>query len=232
MNLFLIPGLMTDKTLWQEMEPALSALGNIVYGDISLGKNLREIALHNIAMSPDRFVLVGFSLGGYVARWIASLVPERIEALVLIATSNFSDSDNQKAIKFRTAEIVKNGFFDGLSLTTIRTSLHGNNKNNQYFIELIRAMSLRLGPDVFIRQLMLQRDNPTYLSSPRNYPVLIIASACDELRTLAEAKSLQREFPGSTLRIIDNAGHMLPLEQPINLVKIISTWLEESINTS
>nr|WP_255711917.1 alpha/beta hydrolase [Xenorhabdus sp. PB30.3] len=70
-------------------------------------------------MSPDRFVLVGFSLGGYVARWIASLVPERIEALVLIATSNFPDSDNQKAIKFRTAEIVKNGFFDGLSLTTL-----------------------------------------------------------------------------------------------------------------
>ncbi|WP_340608498.1 alpha/beta fold hydrolase [Xenorhabdus bharatensis] len=232
MNLFLVPGFMTDKTLWQEMEPALSVLGNIVYGDISLGKDLREIALHNIAMSPDRFVLVGFSLGGYVARWIASLVPERIEALVLIATSNLPDSDSQKTIKLRTAEIVKNGFFGGLSLSTIQASLYANNKNNRHVIEHIRTMSLRLGPDVFIHQLKLQRDNPNYLSDIHNYPVLIIASDCDELRTLADAESLQHEFHGSTLCIIENAGHMLPLEQPANLVKTISTWLEKSINTS
>ncbi|CAI0695605.1 Pimelyl-[acyl-carrier protein] methyl ester esterase [Serratia entomophila] len=231
MNLLLIPGFMTDKALWRDMKPALSSLGVITYGDISQGEDLREIALHNIALSPNRFVLVGFSLGGYVARWIASLAPERVQALVLIATSNQPDSDSQKAVKSRTAEMVNKESFGGLSPATIRTSLHACNRENKHLVEYIRAMSLRLGPEVFVRQLKLQRDNPPPLSSTLHCPILIIASAGDELRTLADAEALQHEFPVSTLRIIEGAGHMLPLEQPEILVKVVSTWLEESIHT-
>ncbi len=227
MNILLIPGFMTDETLWFDMKPELSLLGNIIYGNISLGKDLQEIAFHNIAISPDRFILIGFSFGGYVARWIASLVPERIEALVLVATSNRLDSDSQKMIKHRTAEVVKKESFSGLSLATIQTSLHTHNKNNKKLIKHIKEMGLRLGTDVFVHQLTLQRENPTYLPNTQHYPVLIIASANDELRTLAEAEALQHEFPGATLRVLEGAGHMLPLEQPATLVKTISAWLEE-----
>ncbi|MFS7189023.1 alpha/beta fold hydrolase [Serratia proteamaculans] len=223
MNLVLIPGFMTDETLWRDMAPQLATLGNIFYGDLTQGENLREIAIHNLATTPDRYVLVGFSLGGYIARWMASLAPESIAALVLIATSNQPDSDVQKAVKARTAQAVNLASFAGLSASTVRTSLHAENKNNKLLIEHIRNMSLRLGPDMFVRQLGLQREG---IPTPElDCPVLIVASASDELRTLTEAEDLQSQFPGSTLKIISGAGHMLPLEQPYELTKLIISWL-------
>ncbi|HDS3538950.1 TPA: hypothetical protein QIT18_005435 [Klebsiella quasipneumoniae subsp. similipneumoniae] len=82
MNFVLIPGFMTDRALWRDMEESIRSLGEIIYGDLSYGQSLQEMALSNIAVLPDRFILVGFSLGGYVARWIASLVPERIDAMI------------------------------------------------------------------------------------------------------------------------------------------------------
>jgi pimeloyl-ACP methyl ester carboxylesterase len=228
MNFLLIPGFMTDKTLWREMQVRLTSMGKIADADVSSGQSLKALAENYIALSPERFVVVGFSLGGYIARWIAALVPERIEAMILIATSNQPDSMSQTAVKRRTAKLINSESFAGLSAGAIRSSLHPSNRENKALIEFIRVMSLRLGPDVFISQLQLPRDNPPSLPAPVNFPVLIIASAEDELRTLSEAEALQGDYPASKLVVIEHAGHMLPLEQPDKLMAIIQTWLKDS----
>ncbi|MGA6474534.1 alpha/beta fold hydrolase, partial [Klebsiella sp. K822] len=94
--------------------------------------------------------------------------------------------------------------------------------------EFIRSMSLRLGPDVFVRQLQLQRNSPVSLTGTVNFPVLIVASASDELRTLSEAEALHSDYPASVLHVIENAGHMLPLEQPDKLMQVIKEWLHDT----
>ena len=228
MNFVLIPGFMTDRALWRDMEESIRSLGEIIYGDLSYGQSLQEMALSNIAVLPDRFILVGFSLGGYVGRWIASLVPERIDAMILIASSNKPDDVNLMTAKHLTAKMVNTVSFGGLSTATIRSSLHDSNKKNTTLIEFIRSMSLRLGPDVFVRQLQLQRNSPVSLTGTVNFPVLIVASASDELRTLSEAEALHSDYPASVLHVIENAGHMLPLEQPDKLMQVIKEWLHDT----
>ncbi|UGV28461.1 hypothetical protein E0H22_24065 [Rhodopseudomonas boonkerdii] len=44
---------------------------------------------------PDNFVLIGLSLGGYVTHEIARRVPERVTALVVVASSARADTLEQ-----------------------------------------------------------------------------------------------------------------------------------------
>src|SRR4051812_296462 len=53
------------------------------------------MAQHVLVGAPEHFALIGFSMGGYVARHIACLVPKRVQALVLVATSARADTPEQ-----------------------------------------------------------------------------------------------------------------------------------------
>lgn len=44
MNFVLIPGFMTDRALWRDMEESIRSLGEIIYGDLSYGQSLQEMA--------------------------------------------------------------------------------------------------------------------------------------------------------------------------------------------
>ena len=67
-QLVLLPGFMCDEDLWTDMVPDLGALGTIHYGNVYEDDTLDGMARRVLASSPERFVLVGFSMGGFVAR--------------------------------------------------------------------------------------------------------------------------------------------------------------------
>ena len=87
MTLLLIPGFMADATLWDAMTDDLAPFGPLVATDLSRGEDIERMAASILSDAPERFVAVGFSMGGYVARELARIAPERVEALILIATS-------------------------------------------------------------------------------------------------------------------------------------------------
>ncbi|TCM67355.1 pimeloyl-ACP methyl ester carboxylesterase [Acinetobacter calcoaceticus] len=225
MNLVLIPGFMLDHSLWRDMDIALHDLGNVHYGDLAHGDTLEAMALHNLAHAPDQFVLIGFSLGGYVARYMVSIAPERITALILIASSMRDDDAAQKRSKAASAKAIQAASYAGLSASAIRASVHPSRQQDHALIEHIRKMSIQLGADTFRRQLLLDRENIPVLARLSEFPVLIVAAAQDQLRSLAEAKDLQQQFSHADLNIIADSGHMIPLEQGDALSKRIETWL-------
>lgn len=84
----LIPGYMLDETLWCEFEKYLPPEIVIYHAPIAGGKTIRDITQHIIALLPEKFTVIGFSLGGYIARQLAADFPDRIESLVLVASSD------------------------------------------------------------------------------------------------------------------------------------------------
>ena len=70
--LVLLPGYMLDETLWDDVAGKLGA--PVQRMRLEPGKDLDEIAQGIGQRAPERFVLVGFSLGGYVARKVADAV--------------------------------------------------------------------------------------------------------------------------------------------------------------
>lgn len=224
-DVVLLPGFMLDEAIWRDTAAALSRIGPLHHGHLRDGDCIAAMAHHIVAKAdfPRQFVLIGFSLGGYVAREIARSMPERVLALVLIATSARADSPQRAQHKAAAAAMAPAATFRGLSRAAIAASLHPDHADNTALIEQIRAMGVRLGRDVFVRQSGLQRGSENNRSI--RCPTLVVAAAQDQLRGLDEAQELRDSIAGAALEVIADSGHMIPMEQPERLTKVILDWL-------
>lgn len=222
--LLLIPGFMLDESLWADFVVHLPDDWPLHHADTTSDDTIAAIAARIVSNAPPRFVLIGFSLGGYIARQIAADYPARIIALVLVASSARADTPAQIASKRRTLASLSAHRFSGLSYRSIAETLHPARRRDTLLITRIRGMSRRLGYVVFARQWLLERSGVP--SSTIDCPTLVVASKQDEIRPPAETKELAAAIPGAGLLWLDAAGHMLPLEQPEALAEQIVDWLK------
>jgi pimeloyl-ACP methyl ester carboxylesterase len=225
MAILLVPGFMADETLWDDMVPALARFGPVVHADLRHDTSVEAMAHRVLATAPPTFLLVGFSMGGYVARAIARQAPERVRALVLISTSTRGDTAALQKRKGAIGNAAPSIAFSGLSRTAVATSLHPKQRDNDALIERIRAMGMRLGGEVFRRQSLLDRPGDLERSGEIRCPTLVVAAENDQLRSLAEAQEMTAAIPGATLAIIEDTGHMIPIEAPQRLLDVIVPWL-------
>ena len=87
---------MLDAELRGDMAGTLSERHKLFHGDLAEHDTIDEIGEGVLAAAPERFVLIGFSMGGYVARTMARRAPDRVQALILIATSGRADSARER----------------------------------------------------------------------------------------------------------------------------------------
>ncbi|EIZ83821.1 alpha/beta hydrolase fold protein [Methylobacterium sp. GXF4] len=230
MTLVLLPGFMTDPDLWADMLPRLAPVGPVLHGDLTRDSGIDAMARRVAAAAPERFALLGFSMGGYVAREIARLAPERVRALVLIATSARADTPAQARRKAAAVENVRRRGFSGLSRAAILGSVHPDRAGDAALIARIRAMGDRLGGDVFLRQAGEDRTSDLDRLGAIACPTRVVAAAQDGLRSLDEARELQAGIPGAALTVIDGSGHMLPMEAPDALAEAVVPWLRAQLS--
>ena len=226
MAILLVPGFMADETLWNDMLPALARFGPIVHADLRHDTSVEAMARRVLETAPPAFLLVGFSMGGYVARAIARQAPERVRALVLVATSTRPDTPSLQKRKGAIGAAAPSIAFSGLSRVAVASSLHPKQRDNEAMIERVRAMGVRLGGDVFRRQSMLDRPGDLERAHEIQCPTLVVAAAEDRLRSIEEAREMADAIPGAVLEIVEDSGHMIPIEAPRRLLEIVVPWLE------
>lgn len=224
-SLVLLPGFMLDETLWDEFSAHLPAGWAVSRAALAGGNRIRDIARHIAECSPGRFVLVGFSLGGYIARQLAADYPERVSALVLIASSLREDTEQQAKSKMQAVQALSPSTFNGLSAGAIAGSLHPRRSSDAGLIARIRAMGNRLGYGALAVQSGLRRAGVP--AGSISCPTLVVASPDDALRSIEEANELAGAIPQATLRWLDDSGHMIPLEQPQALAATVVSWLDD-----
>lgn len=217
---------MADATLWDDLTASLSPFGPLVHADLSHDTTLEAMARRALENAPPRFALIGFSMGGYVAREIVRQAPERVEALALIATSTRPDSPTLRSSKVAVGRAAPTVSFAGLSRTAIATSLHPDRQQDAALIERIRMMGVRLGATAFRQQSMLERQDDSGLLGQIDCPTLIVAASHDRLRSMEEAQVLHKGIAHSEFAVIDNCGHMIPIEAPEALAHVLSVWLK------
>ena len=225
MAIVLIPGFMLHSGLWAEVAPALAPFGPIIHADMSQDGSVQALARRVLADAPPHFGLIGFSMGGYVAREVVRTAPARVAALVLIATSARGDTPDRARRKAVAAVQAARIPFQGVSRGSIATSLHPSRAGDAALVERIRAMGARLGRDTFLRQLRMARHGDADRLGAIRCPTLVVAAAEDRLRGLAEAAELRDGIEGAAMAVIEGAGHMLPLEAPDRLMAAVAPWL-------
>lgn len=216
---------MADQALWDDLLPYLPRQVPIHYADLNTGATIDAMARAVLASAPPYFTLVGFSMGGYVARAVAQRAPARVTALILVATSARADRPELVQQRIAAARQATVAAFHGLSRAAIRASLHAERAGDTALIERVRAMGARLGSGVLLQQSAVVRAGDGAALGAIACPTLVIAAAGDQLRSMAECRELADGIPGADFAVIEHAGHMLPLEAPAALGAIISSWL-------
>lgn len=221
----LVPGFMLDETLWNDFRDYLPQEWSVNTASLGDGPTIRDMARQIADSLPQRFVLIGFSLGGYIARQLAADFSERVEALILVASSLREDTAQQKKTKMQAVQALTPDRFRGLSNSTIAHSLHPDNASDTTLVSRIKEMSRRLGYRALATQSALDRSQVP--ASIIDCPTLVIASENDALRSLEEAEELVAAIPNAELQLIEDCGHMIPLEQPQALAESIVRWLDQ-----
>jgi len=220
-----IPGFMLNESLWDEVIQYFPNRWNIYRASLEQGSTIEEIAKNIEKKAPEKFVLIGFSLGGYIARSLVSLFPEKVSALILIASSLRDDTEKQKELKLRIINATSEKHFKGLSRTAIAKTLHPSQSKNDVLIQHIQKMGYEMGYEAFVTLSLLERNTEKFTII--KCPTLIIFGAQDILRSREEAMELVNLIPKSDFAVIDKTGHMIPLEQPKKLAISILTWLNK-----
>jgi pimeloyl-ACP methyl ester carboxylesterase len=221
-HLILLPGFMCDADLWAGMADDLGKLGQVHYGNVYQDDTLEGMARRVLAESPDRFVLVGFSMGGFVARVLTLMAPERVAGVAFVASSarEYTEAERQRRRQGALPGDKPRKANPGVAL-----GLHPDRERDPVLLERLRAMQRRLGSDVRARQsALIRRDG--YADLERiSCPSLVVACRQDRLRSLAETERMAKHLPHSRFNIIEDCGHMAPLERPHELAALLADWI-------
>ncbi|WP_202392695.1 alpha/beta fold hydrolase [Croceibacterium xixiisoli] len=136
MNLLLIPGFMLDADLWRDMRAALAEIGDVVLADLTRDDTLGGMADRAIAALSRPALVVGFSMGGYVAREIAYRAPDRVAGLALVATSSRAHGPQPG--------LPDPAEFRQIGRAAVMRSLHPDHGSDAN-IQRVQAMSRRAG---------------------------------------------------------------------------------------
>ncbi|MCC9063723.1 alpha/beta fold hydrolase [Flavobacterium piscisymbiosum] len=174
----------------------------------------------------DNYILVGHSMGGKVAQYIAAQKPDGLQKLILVAPSPasptiFPQEAREQMLRAYTTE-------EGINITIDQVFQAGNidAQIRERTIEDITKHSTasREGWPNFA---MLE-DVSKGLDNIK-VPTLIIAGEND---VIDSPKRLEQEvkdkIPGSSLVIIPKAGHLLMLQSPELVASHIDTFVKQS----
>lgn len=218
---------MCDKDLWTDMVPGLGMLGTIHHGNVYEDSTLDGMARRVLASSPERFVLIGFSMGGFVARVLTLMTPGRVAGVAFVASSARGYSPEE-------IERRKAGHRPGdrppraAGAVATAQALHPDRENDPVLLERLRGMQRRLGREVRARQAALVRLDGYADLERIACPALVVAARQDRLRSFAETERMARHLPRSRFAIMEDCGHMVPLERPRELTTVLASWIEEA----
>ena len=84
--LFLLPGLMCDEAVWEHQAEVLSDVADIRIPVFRGFNSLVEMARSVLAQAPERFSVVGHSMGGRVAWEVMEMAGNRIDRFAVMDT--------------------------------------------------------------------------------------------------------------------------------------------------
>ncbi len=180
----------------------------------------------------ERATVVGHSLGGAVAAWLAAEYPHRVSSLVLMAPSASCESlnrlDELLATPFLGAALatsVSVGIGATLRLAALRRRISARFRVPEDYL-LAYSQSLldpRTWHSFSVEQRMLVHELPELESrlSAISAPTTIIIGGADRIVSPASARRLARQIPGAELVEIELASHLLLQELPLQTAELI-----------
>jgi len=169
------------------------------------------------ALQLARAVFIGHSMGGAIALTLALDYPDRVAGLVLIATGA-----RLRVHPSMLNDIIHNPPAAARQIADWSWSSHAPPEARQQMEKRLLAIPPQTLHDDFAAC------NAFDVSERVNAiqtPTLILVGAEDQMTPVRYSTFLAERIAVSQLHVIPNAGHMVPLEQPVLVASQITSWL-------
>lgn len=227
--LILVPGLMCDAATWAAPIAGLADIAAASVPDVTGETSVTAMAEAALACVDGPFALAGHSLGGRIALEMVRLAPERVTRLALLDCGVGPVRPEEEPSRMA---LVAKGYDEGMEAVCdawlppmVYAGLHGD----AALMGEMRAMVLRCTPERFERQqraLLTRPDADAGVAAIR-CPTLVLVGRYDAWATVAAHEALAARIPGARLVVIEDAGHMAPMEQPVAVAAALRDWLAQ-----
>lgn len=248
----LLHGFGEDGTIWEPQIKFLQPHFRLIVPDIPgsgqseliPGANIDTYAetvktLYDIELSKasptggglEGAVIIGHSMGGYIALAFAEKYPEYLKALGLFHSSAFADSEEKKEARRKAIDFIKsNGAYAFLKTSTLNLfTQQYKNSHPEKVDELIEA-GKGFSEDALIQyyEAMIARPGRTEVLKKFNKPVLFIIGEHDQAIPFDASMKQCHLPPQSHVHILRESAHMGMWEEETKAGNILLSFLQQA----
>jgi 3-oxoadipate enol-lactonase len=198
-------------------------------GASSIDEYARDLLSLLDALAIERAVVVGLSMGGYVAFALHRRAAARLEALVLCDTRSQGDTDEGRENRKRMlAELEQHGLpaiADAMLPKLLGPVAMADPSGPASGVRRLIMGNASHGIADAIRCLMARPDATPTLANI-TCPALLVVGRDDQLTPPADHQAMHAAIAGSRLEIIEGAGHLSNLERPSDFNRALFDFLE------
>jgi 3-oxoadipate enol-lactonase len=238
-----IHGFPFNKSMWNKQTKALKENYRIIAYDVrghgNSGAGIEEFSIDLFAadllslmdkLKIDKAMLCGLSMGGYIALNAIENYPDRFDALILSDTTCLADTPEVKEKRLKTIESIRNDGVEKFADESIENLFAPESfTTKKKEIAAVREMIVHTTEESLYKTLraFYERKETCSKLSDIYVPVLIMVGEEDKITPLAAAQLMQEKIKDSLLSIIEHAGHLTNIENPLEF----NNKLEEFVST-
>ncbi len=238
-----IHGFPFNKAMWDKQLEALKENYRVIAydvrghgnsdagkGDFSIELFANDLLSFMDALKLDKAMLCGLSMGGYIALNAVEKDPDRFDALILSDTTCIADTPEVKEKRMKAIESIKKAGVEKYAEESIKNLFAPESlSTKKEEIAAVRDMIVNTSKQSLYKTLraFYERKETCSKLQDINVPVLIMVGKEDKITPLDAAQFIHEKIEGSTLNIIEHAGHLSNMENP----SAFNTQLEEFVST-
>lgn len=218
---------MTDERLYAQQIAALQATHDCRVFVFRDHDSMAGMAQQVLSSMPERFTLIGLSLGGYAAFEVIRRALPRLERLVLIDTTAVADHPARREGRHKDIATVQQGGIEALIPELPARWLLPAHVGKPELVQLMASMARSVGAlGQFNQQTAMLGRPDSHADLVRvRVPTLVMCGRQDPVTPLADHEAMAACVPGSRLTVIEDCGHLSTIEQPQAVTAELTQWL-------
>lgn len=174
-------------------------------------------------------ILVGHSMGGFVAQAAWTRFPERIAGLVLCFTSAAFGGGGEFARQFIAQRIGP--LDEGRTMAQIAAQLMPTMrgaKSDPAGLALAERIMAGIPPDTYRKAVHMLTTFDLRAALPTiSVPTLLVAGSDDRTAPPAVMERMAQKIPGAEYVLLEGCGHLGPMDQPDAFNRVVETFLKK-----
>ena len=236
----LLHGFLENQTMWDAYIADFSKKYRVVTIDLlGHGKTQALGYVHSMEDNADvvhavlselkirKAVLVGHSMGGYVALAFAEIYADNVKGMVLLNSTSRADSDERKANRDRAIKAVKQSYSNFVRLSIANLFSENNRERLEEEIENVKIEALKTplqGIVASLEGMKIRKDREVILHFAP-YPIVLILGKNDPVLNYEE--SLE-QLDGTAVKLLTFPdGHMSHIENRDDLKKNLLDFFKQ-----